>query len=122
MRSQDHTFVTIPIPSNVPARVVLAYIQTYEPVLRHNPGMVSYSQLDLDIDQVLNDSFFDSSDPEQTLRAYQAHEVIWLGPGLHKELRWPIFFQCVPNGIICRCDAPAGVVTWTEWLGEHAWF
>ncbi|KAK7416198.1 hypothetical protein QQX98_005395 [Neonectria punicea] len=121
MRSQDHTFVSIPIPSNVPSHVVLAYIQTYEPVLRHNPGMVSYSQLDLDLDQVGNDSFFDSSDPEHTIRAYQAHEVIWLGPGLHKELRWPIFFQMVRATTPGRDNKPRRLSQHSR-LGEYAWF
>ncbi|KAM5341450.1 hypothetical protein ACJ41O_014481 [Fusarium nematophilum] len=115
MRSQSHTFVTVPIPDAVPSEVVLAYIQTYEPILRHNPGMVSYSQASLDLSQIAHDPFFDPCDPDGTLRAYQAHEVIWLSPGLNKELRWPIIFQRVPNGVRCRCNAPAGVISWTEW-------
>ncbi|KAJ3546782.1 hypothetical protein NM208_g1837 [Fusarium decemcellulare] len=115
MRSQNHTFVTIPIPRQVSPHLVLTYLQTYEPVLRHNPGMVSFDETTLDMDLIASDSFFDAADPEHSLRCYQAHEVMWLGPGLQRELRWPIIFQSVANGIVCRVNAPAGVVSWTQW-------
>ncbi|KAF4962422.1 hypothetical protein FSARC_9494, partial [Fusarium sarcochroum] len=114
MRTQNHTFVTIPIPRYLPFQTVLDYLKTYEPVLQHNPGMVSYEKHDLDYDLIANDSFFDASDPGESLRCYQAYEVIRLGPGCRRDLKWPIIFQSVPNGIVCRTDAPAGVISWTQ--------
>lgn len=115
MRSQQHCFVSIPIPRHIPPQAVLDYVQTYEPVLRHNPGMVSWQNAALDHNSVANDTFFDISDPNRSLRCYQAYEIIRLGPGVGRDVRWPIIFQRVPNGIVSRADAPAGVVSWTQW-------
>ncbi|KAH7245287.1 hypothetical protein BKA59DRAFT_475609 [Fusarium tricinctum] len=115
MRSQQHCFVSIPIPRHIPPQAVLDYVQTYEPVLRHNPGMVSWQDSALDHNSVANDSFFDISDPNRSLRCYQAYEIVRLGPGVGRDVRWPIIFQRVPNGIVSRADAPAGVVSWTQW-------
>ncbi|KAF4442464.1 hypothetical protein F53441_11750 [Fusarium austroafricanum] len=115
MRSQNHTFVTVPIPRHIPPQTVIDYLQTYEPILRHNPGMRSWEKSDVDYDLVANDQFFDATDPNQSLRSYRAYEVVRLGPGVERDLRWPIIFQRVPNGIICRTDASAGVISWTQW-------
>ncbi|CVL07441.1 uncharacterized protein FMAN_14362 [Fusarium mangiferae] len=115
MRSQHHCFVNVPIPRHIPHQSVLDYIQTYEPVLRHNPGMRSWEKSGLDYALVANDRFFDSSDPGQSLCCYQAYEVMRLGPGVQRDLKWPIIFQRVPNGIVSRADAPAGVISWTQW-------
>ncbi|RGP80716.1 hypothetical protein FLONG3_1191 [Fusarium longipes] len=115
MRSQHHSFVTIPIPRHIPPQAVLDYVQTYEPVLRHNPGMVSWSDSTLNYETVAHDTFFDASDPNQSLRCYEAYEIIRLGPGVGRDCRWPIIFQRVPNGIVSRTDAPAKVISWTQW-------
>jgi hypothetical protein len=115
MRSQHHSTVTIPIPRHIPPHVVLDYIQTYEPILRHNPGMVSWSPSTLNYETVIHDTFFDASDPNQSLRCYEAYEIIRLGPGVGRDCRWPIIFQRVPNGIVSRSDAPAKVISWTQW-------
>ncbi|KAI1071750.1 hypothetical protein LB507_005444, partial [Fusarium sp. FIESC RH6] len=113
MRSQHHSFVNIPIPRHIPPKLVLDYVQTYEPILRHNPGMVSWSESTLNHETVLHDTFFDASN--QSLRCYEAYEIIKLGPGVERDVRWPIVFQKVPNGIVSRTDAPAKVITWTQW-------
>jgi hypothetical protein len=77
--------------------------------------MRSWEKSHLDYELVANDHFFDSSDPGQSLRCYQAYEVMRLGPGVQRDLKWPIIFQRVPNGIVSRVDAPAGVISWTQW-------
>lgn len=115
MRSRDKTFVTIPFPSDVPPHVVLDYIQTYEPVLQHNPGVVSYDPVDIDPAQFATDPWLDLCEFDPSLRLFQAHEVVWLAPGIQKNLSWLILFQRVPDGIVCRCKAGVGVVSWTEW-------
>ncbi|KAL3602096.1 hypothetical protein FPOAC2_06395 [Fusarium poae] len=115
MRSQHHSTVTIPIPRHIPPQAVLDYIQTYEPILRHNPGMVSWSPSTLNYDTVIHDTFFDASDPNQSLRSFEAYEIVRLGPGVGRDCRWPIIFQRVPNGIVSRTDAPAKVISWTQW-------
>ncbi|KAI8665718.1 hypothetical protein NCS56_01008800 [Fusarium sp. Ph1] len=115
MRARDKTFVTIPFPSDVPPHVVLDYIQTYEPVLQHNPGVVSYDPVDIDPAQFATDPWLDLCEFDPSLRLFQAHEVVWLAPGISKNQSWLILFQRVPDGIVCRCKAGVGVVSWTEW-------
>ncbi|KAI6774066.1 hypothetical protein HG531_000915 [Fusarium graminearum] len=119
MRSQHHSTVTIPIPRHIPPQVVLDYLQTYEPVLRHNPGMVSWTPSTLNYETVIHDTFFDASDPNQSLRCFEAYEIIRLGPGVGRDCRWPIIFQRVPNGIVSRADAPAKVISWTQCLSRR---
>ncbi|KAH8683764.1 hypothetical protein BGZ61DRAFT_456255 [Ilyonectria robusta] len=115
MRSQNRTAITLPIPSDVPPRVVLDYIQTFEPTLRHNPGMVAYSEIPFDPGQIGPDPFFEFGCEENPIRCFQIQEVFWLGPGLTKEMKSPFFFQRSPSGMRCRCNAYAGVISWTEW-------
>ncbi|KAI8716994.1 hypothetical protein NCS52_00994400 [Fusarium sp. LHS14.1] len=115
MRSRDKTFVTIPFPNDVPPHVVVEYVQTYEPVLQHNPGVVSYDPVDIDPAQFATDPWLDLCEFDSSLRLFQAHEIIWLAPGVQKNLSWLILFQRVPDGIVCRCKAGVGVVSWTEW-------
>ncbi|KAF5002740.1 hypothetical protein FGRMN_137 [Fusarium graminum] len=115
MRSQHHSSVSIPIPRHIPPKAVLDHLQTYEPVLRCHSGIVSWQHSVPDYSSVVNDSFFDGADPDHSLRAYQVYEVIRLGPGVGRDLRWPIIFQKVPNGIVSRSNAPAGVISWVQW-------
>ncbi|KAF5023412.1 hypothetical protein F66182_4512 [Fusarium sp. NRRL 66182] len=115
MRSQKYTSVTIPIPGQIPPQVVVDYLQTYVPILQHNPGIVSYRISTLDHDMINGDSFFNAHDPQQSLRCYEADDVVWLSPGCRKSLRWPVTFQSISTGAVCRADAPAGLICWTQW-------
>ncbi|KAH8736350.1 hypothetical protein BGZ61DRAFT_441874 [Ilyonectria robusta] len=113
MRSQYRTAVAIAIPNHIPSKVVLAFIQTYDPLLRHNPGIVSFEEIPFDIDDISNDPFFGPMD--DTVRNFQVREVIWLAPGLTKDMNWPMIYQCTPDGIRNRGNALAGIIGWTQW-------
>ncbi|KAH7129204.1 hypothetical protein EDB81DRAFT_808845 [Dactylonectria macrodidyma] len=115
MRAQSRAITAIPIPGDVPYEQLLDYIQTFEPILRHNPGMLNYSEVPFEPEQIADDPFFEPRSRDKPIRCFKGHEVIWLGPGLTKPIKWPIFFQRAETGIRCRCNASAGVISWTEW-------
>ncbi|KAH7134182.1 hypothetical protein EDB81DRAFT_803358 [Dactylonectria macrodidyma] len=114
MRSRYTATTSSPIPRNLPSEVVVAFIQSYDPLLRHNPGIVSYKEIAADPNDTSNDPFFGPWD--NTIRKFQVREVIWLAPGLTKDLEWPMIYQCTPDGIRYRGDATAGIIGWTQWV------
>ncbi|KAH6972851.1 hypothetical protein BKA56DRAFT_592914 [Ilyonectria sp. MPI-CAGE-AT-0026] len=113
MRSRYRADITSPIPGNLPSEVVVAFLQTFTPIIRHNPGMVSFEESPSNPSLIENDPYFGPWD--NTVRAFEVREVIQLAPGLRRETKWPIVFQCVPNGALCRVNAPGGIITWTQW-------
>ncbi|KPM40869.1 hypothetical protein AK830_g5721 [Neonectria ditissima] len=111
-RSQCYATVAIPIPNHVSPEAVIAFIQTYRPILRHNPSIVSFEKVVSRFDAIGNDSFFGPWD--DTVCTFQVREVITLAPGLTKDMSWPMIFQCIPDGIRFRGDAAVGVVAWNR--------
>jgi hypothetical protein len=75
--------------------------------------MVSFEESPSNPSLIENDPYFGPWD--NTVRAFEVREVIQLAPGLRRETKWPIVFQCVPNGALCRVNAPGGIITWTQW-------
>ncbi|KAH7150343.1 hypothetical protein B0J13DRAFT_674032 [Dactylonectria estremocensis] len=114
MRSRYTATTSSPIPRNLPSEVVVAFIQSYDPVLRHNPGIVSYEEVAADPNDISDDLFFGPWD--NTVRKFRVREVIWLAPGLTKDLVWPMIYQHTPDGIRYRGDATAGIIGWTQWV------
>ncbi|KAH7120539.1 hypothetical protein EDB81DRAFT_814375 [Dactylonectria macrodidyma] len=113
MRSQHWTFVTIPIPTNLPPQTVVTYLQTYAPTLRHNDHVASFTEVASEPVDIANDDFFGPWD--DSVRTFQIHEVTRLLPGISKENRWPVVFQSFPNGINSRANAHVGTIVWARW-------
>ncbi|KAH7139634.1 hypothetical protein B0J13DRAFT_66319 [Dactylonectria estremocensis] len=117
MRSQHTTFVTIPIPINLPPHTVVAYLQTYAPTLRHNDHVANFTEVASDPADIANDVFFGPWD--ESVRTFQIHEVTRLLPGVSRENRWPVVFQSFPSGINSRANANIGTIVWARWTVRH---
>ncbi|KPM45646.1 hypothetical protein AK830_g939 [Neonectria ditissima] len=113
MRSQHRTVVSIPIPGTLPPHIVVAFLQTYAPTLRHNEHVVGFDDIPCDPSITASDPFFGPWDA--SVRSFQVHEVTQLIPGVNRSVKWPVVFQCIPDGICSRADHYIGTIVWARW-------
>ncbi|KAF7555467.1 hypothetical protein G7Z17_g2145 [Cylindrodendrum hubeiense] len=113
MRSQFSTTAATPIPDDLPFEVVVAFLQTYSSIIRHNPNVVSIEELPSIPSFAIGDPFFEPWD--DTIRAFEASEVTQLAPGLRRASKWPMVFQSIVNGTRCSGTAAGGISTWNTW-------
>ncbi|KAK7426849.1 hypothetical protein QQZ08_006595 [Neonectria magnoliae] len=113
MRTQRLLSHAIPIPGNLPPGVVLASVQSFIPFLDNHKTMTRYNETPPRPESIANDPFFSLGD--DTLRFYQASELVTLAPGLSKEVTYHVVFQRISDGMRTRAEAPAGVVIRAEY-------
>lgn len=114
MRIKHYANFPIPIPSNIPPSVVLAYVQTYVPTLRHNACVKGFEEIPTNPDQLQGDENFGPWDA--TVQAYQVHSVSQLAPGISRQAWWPVIFQCTPDGIRAKArNSNMNITVWATW-------
>ncbi|RGP60309.1 hypothetical protein FLONG3_10917 [Fusarium longipes] len=118
MRSKHRVLVTAPIPSLVPPEVVLAHIQTFTPLLKHNAVFTSFSEIPPDTARVHSEPFF--GPPNSSVRSFLCFQRLELVAGLTQDEYWPITFLKIHNGVRARVDARASVTVWIECLVRQA--
>ncbi|KAJ4016335.1 hypothetical protein NW752_003458 [Fusarium irregulare] len=118
MRSKHRVLVSAPIPSQVPPEVVLAHIQTFTPLLKHNAVFTSFSEIPPDTARVHSEPFF--GPPNSSVRSFLCNQRLELVAGLAQNETWPITFLKIHNGVRARVDARASVTVWIECLVRQA--
>ncbi|QPC74677.1 hypothetical protein HYE68_005429 [Fusarium pseudograminearum] len=118
MRLKHQVLVTAPIPGHVPPEAVLAHIQTFTPLLKHNAVFTSFSETPPDTARVHSEPFF--GPPNSSVRSFLCFQRLELVAGLTQDEYWPITFLKIHNGIRARVDARASVTVWIECLVRQA--
>jgi hypothetical protein len=113
MRVQRHMSITVPIPANLPPAVVVAYLQTVQPIIRNLGTLSRFEETPISADAIGNDPFF-GSPLSSPVSSYQIFELITLAPGLTKEVTYPAYFQRVGEGVRVRANGAAGITGWCE--------
>jgi hypothetical protein len=113
MRLKHYANIPIPIPTNIPPNIVLAYIQTFVPTLKHNICVNSFKEIPSD-PNLPDDAIFGPWN--NTVRTYEIHEITQLAPRISAQARWPVNFQCTPDGIRARAiNSKVGTTVWATW-------
>lgn len=113
MRARWEGTASLPIPNKVPAKVILQHVQSCIPWLQAMPSVTSFEEVSPNVDEIADDPYFDQLD--ENLRSFVVREVVYLAPGLAKDVRWPVIVQLKPDGLRSRSNIPAGVTCWTTW-------
>lgn len=112
MRSQHHLTVRVPLPRDLPPKLVVSALQSYTPILRHQALVSRYQQAGVDTASVQADSFFRPDGLDTA--AFTVYERVTILPGLSKEITFPVLFQRFNDGIRSRATAPAGVTVYSQ--------
>jgi hypothetical protein len=112
MRVQRQMSIAVPIPNSLPPAVVVAYLQTVQPIIR-NLGTLSRFEETATVPDATGDPFFGAY-PASPVASYQIFELITLAPGLSKEVTYPAYFQRVGEGVRVRANGTAGITGWCE--------
>ncbi|KAK4227435.1 hypothetical protein QBC38DRAFT_192940 [Podospora fimiseda] len=107
-----HIIIRVPIPPSLPPSTLLSALQTYEPLIRVNPYLHTFTQRPLDLSEIINDPFFlESGSNLQAFTVVEHVPIIPLGSWTPtKEVLIPCIFQSFEHGVRCRGHAQAGVV------------
>lgn len=104
--------IAVPIPTGLPPAVVVAYLQTVQPIIR-NLGTLSRFEETPTTPEASSDPFFGAY-PASPVASYQIFELITLAPGLSKEVTYPAYFQRIGEGVRVRANGTAGITGWCE--------
>lgn len=113
MRVQRQYTISVPIPPYVPPSLVVAHLQTIDPVIRHLGTLSRYEPAQHRLPDIRDDPFFLANGPD--ISAFQIYELITLAPGLTKEVTYPAFFQPSHAGVRCRANGAAGITGWADY-------
>lgn len=105
--------ITVPIPTTLPPSVVIAYLQTVQPIIRNLGTLSRFEETPITADAIGNDPFF-ATPQSNPVASYQIVELITLAPGLTKEVTYPAYFQRVGEGVRVRANGAAGITGWCE--------
>ena len=112
MKRTAHTHeVTCPIPLELSDRSVIAALHRHENVLKLQPLISSYNEIESD-DGSESDPFF--GELSSPIKIYKATEFVTIIPGIGQLGKYPthllVSFQDAPDGLRSRAIAAAGVV------------
>jgi len=109
-----HFTFPYPLPAELSPDLVLAALQTYEPLITPNPYMKSYRRRPVDLSEIIDDPFF--REDGRKLAAFEVIDRIVLIPGVaSKEVIIPCVMQAFDGGVRCRSYAQGGVKVWSTW-------
>ncbi|CAN8101772.1 unnamed protein product [Discula destructiva] len=99
-----------PLPATLAPDVVIRNLHAYEPLIRPNPYLQSFSRLPVNLDEVVSDPFF--TEDGTNIVKYEIHDRIPVIPavGWTSPVVFPAIFQSIPAGVRLRANAAAGTV------------
>lgn len=106
-----------PLPASIPPHLVIQTLHAHEPLIRPNPYLQNFRRLPVDMDEVVADPFFSSSDPQDHIdnnnfiACYEIHDRIPVVGflGIYKDTIFPAIFQNTPRGVRVKAEAAMGV-------------